>query len=100
MTETTSAPHTGSSHASPKPGVTMNLKNIDWHILGAKTIINAFGGYALYLSYGHITDLFETWGAESDQAHAAPAFIDGFMILGRIMQSKRFCDRICSKSFC
>jgi hypothetical protein len=72
---------------------TSRLKNIDWHKFGAKTIINGFGGYGLYISYGHLVTMFETLQAPADQARFASAFIDGFMLLGRIMQSTRFCDR-------
>jgi hypothetical protein len=68
-------------------------KKIDWHQLGAKTIINGFGGYGLYISYGHITHMLVELNARPSQAAGAPAFVDGIMVLGRIMTSQRWCDR-------
>jgi hypothetical protein len=91
MTETTSAAHTASSHVSPNLGATMT--RIDWHRTAAQTVVLGFASGALYFSFDHITHLAASFGATSSEAHAAPFYIDGIMLLGRMAMAKRFTAR-------
>jgi hypothetical protein len=56
----------------------------------AKTIVVGFAGGCLYFSFSHIIDLAHMLGATGAQAYTAPAFIDGFMLLGRLGMSAAF----------
>lgn len=64
----------------------------NWTYLGAKLIIAGFAVGALAASYTHIVHLFNMLGLTGWQAFTAPAFIDGFAILGLLGRSKSFAD--------
>lgn len=69
------------------------MTRIDWHKLAAQLVVLAFAAGALYFSFGHITDLALRFGATETEAHAAPFYVDGFMLLGRMAMSRRFTAR-------
>jgi hypothetical protein len=69
------------------------IRSADWARYAAQAIVAALAGYALFISFGHITEFAHFWGVEGDQANAAPFFVDGLMILGRLGMFKRWTDR-------
>lgn len=58
--------------------------------IAAKTIVWAFVIGALVVSYTHIVHLFGMLGLHGWQAWAAPAFVDGFAMLGLLGRSHSF----------
>ncbi|UWP85835.1 DUF2637 domain-containing protein [Dactylosporangium fulvum] len=92
MTEMQSAPQTGSSRTSPQTsGATMT--RIDWTRTAAQGVVLSFAAGALYFSFDHITHLATNLGAKPAEAAAAPFYIDGMMLLGRMAMAKRFSAR-------
>lgn len=69
------------------------MNRIDFHKLGAQLVVLAFAAGALYFSFSHITDLALRFGATQTEAAAAPFYVDGFMLLGRMAMSRRFTAR-------
>jgi hypothetical protein len=62
----------------------------NWTHLTGKLIGNLFLIGALVVSYTHIVHLFQMLGLHGWQSYAAPAFIDGFALLGRLGRSEQF----------
>lgn len=56
----------------------------------AKTIVIGFAAGCLYFSFSHTIELAHMLGATGAQAYSSPAFIDGFMLLGRLGMSSKF----------
>lgn len=61
----------------------------NWTHLTATLIVAAFAAGALAISFAHIIELAHRYGVEGWQALAAPFFVDGFMLLGRLGISTR-----------
>lgn len=62
----------------------------NWTYLAGRTIAAAFLIGALAASYTHIVHLFNMLGLHGWQAWTAPAFVDGFAMLGRLARSPQF----------
>lgn len=62
----------------------------NWTYLSGKAIGWMFLIGALAASYTHIVHLFEMLGLHGWQAFTAPAFVDGFAMLGRLARSRQF----------
>lgn len=58
--------------------------------LTARSIVWMFTLGALAASYTHIVHLFGMLGLHGWQAWTAPAFVDGFALLGRLARSRQF----------
>ncbi len=56
----------------------------------AKTIVAGFAAGCLYFSFSHTIELAHMLGATGAQAYTTPAFLDGFMLLGRLGMSTKF----------
>jgi hypothetical protein len=56
----------------------------------ARTIVLGFAIGCLYFSFDHTIHLAHMLGATGTQAYTAPAFVDGFMLLGRLGMSAKF----------
>lgn len=69
------------------------IARTDFARLAAQLVVLTFAGGALFFSFEHITALALRFGATSTEAHAAPFYIDGFMLLGRMAMAKRFTER-------
>ncbi len=69
------------------------MNRIDWTRAAAQAVVLAFAAGALYFSFDHITQLALDLGAKPAEAKAAPFYIDGFMLLGRMAMSRRFATR-------
>lgn len=65
----------------------------NWTFLTGKAIGTMFLLGALAASYTHIVHLFEMLGLHGWQAFTAPAFVDGFAMLGRLARSRQFDDK-------
>lgn len=64
----------------------------NWTHLLATAIVCLFAAGALTISFAHVIELAHRYGVEGWQAWTAPAFVDGFMLLGRLGMSRRFDD--------
>jgi hypothetical protein len=58
--------------------------------LAGKAIGYGFLAGALAVSYTHIVHLFNDYGLHGWQAYAAPLFVDGFAMLGKLGRSDQF----------
>lgn len=56
----------------------------------AKTIVLGFAIGCLYFSFSHTIHLAHMLGATGAQAYSSPAFVDGFMLLGRLGMADAF----------
>lgn len=54
----------------------------------ARTLVTAFMLGSLYLSFTHIAHLFEALGLVTGEQWLAPAFIDTYMVLGKLLGLK------------
>lgn len=54
----------------------------------ARTLVTVFMLGSLYLSFTHIAHLFETLGLTTNERWLAPAFIDTYMVLGKLLSLK------------
>lgn len=62
----------------------------NWTHITATVIVLAFALGALAISFTHVIELAHRYGVTGWQAAAAPFFVDGFMLLGRLGMSRRF----------
>lgn len=62
----------------------------NWTHITATLIVAAFAAGALAISFAHVIELAHRYGVTGWQALAAPFFIDGFMLLGRLGMSRKF----------
>lgn len=62
----------------------------NWNYIAVRTIIWFLMLTAIGASYTHIVHLFNIWGLFGWQAWIAPAFIDGFALLGLIGRGRSF----------
>lgn len=65
----------------------------NWTYLAGRTIAAGFLLGALAASYTHIVHLFNMLGLHGWQAWAAPVFVDGFAMLGRLARSTQFAEQ-------
>lgn len=65
----------------------------NFRYLTAKTIVTGFVLGAMVISYTHIVHLFAMLGLHGWQGNAAPAFIDGFVLLGILGRGEQFASR-------
>ncbi len=68
--------------------VTQTAGNVTYYL--AKTIVLGFAVGCLYFSFSHTIELAHMLGATGAQAYSTPAFVDGFMLLGRLGMSPKF----------
>lgn len=69
---------------------TSTTETRNWTYLTARGIVWMFTIGALAASYTHIVHLFGMLGLHGWQAWTAPAFVDGFALLGRLARSRQF----------
>lgn len=62
----------------------------NWTHTIATAIVCLFATGALVISFAHVIELAHRYGVEGWQAWTAPAFVDGFMLLGRLGMSAKF----------
>lgn len=58
----------------------------------ATAIVIMFALGALAMSFCHVIELAQRHGVTGWESYAAPAFVDGFMLLGRLGMSRRFAE--------
>lgn len=68
--------------------VAQTAGNVTYYL--AKAIVFGFAIGCLYFSFSHTIHLAHMLGATGAQAYSTPAFIDGFMLLGRLGMSPKF----------
>lgn len=68
----------------------MNTTPRNWTHITATAIVTLFAAGALAISFAHVIELATRYGVTGWQAWCAPAFVDGFMLLGRLGMSRRF----------
>lgn len=69
---------------------TTTTENHNYPQIAGTVIGYAFLVGALVVSYTHIVHLFNMLGLHGWQAYVAPAFVDGFAMLGKLGRSRQF----------
>lgn len=64
----------------------------NWTHITATAVVLLFAAGALAISFTHVIELAHRTGVTGWQAWAAPFFVDGFMLLGRLGMSRKFDD--------
>lgn len=71
---------------------TTTTAKTNYRYLTAKTITYGLALGAMVISYTHIVHLFNMLGLAGWQSYVAPAFIDGFVLLGILGRGEQFAE--------
>jgi hypothetical protein len=87
MTKTTATKTTAQAQPTTTE-VAQTAGNVTYYL--AKAIVIGFAAGCLYFSFNHTIHLAHMLGATGAQAYSTPAFVDGFMLLGRLGMADAF----------